>query len=120
MPNLVRMDCSRLAGLVAEKLTSHTAGRTGQGLTRVFFCNSGTETVGTAIKFARCVTGKPRILYCRHAFHGLSTRSLALNGADFFRERFGTMMPGTDAVPFNDIAALEMALARKDVAAFHH
>jgi ornithine--oxo-acid transaminase len=37
MPNLVRMDCSLLAGLVAEKLTSHTAGRTGEGLTRVFF-----------------------------------------------------------------------------------
>jgi ornithine--oxo-acid transaminase len=84
MPNLVRMDCSLLAGLVVEKLTSHTAGRTGEGFTRVFFCNSGTETVETAIKFARCVTGKPRILYCRHAFHGLSTGSLALNGADFF------------------------------------
>jgi ornithine--oxo-acid transaminase len=118
MPNLVRMDCSLLAGLVAEKLTSYTAGRTGQNLTRVFFCNSGTETIETAIKFARCATGKPRILYCEHAFHGLSTGSLALNGAGFFRERFGPLIPGTDAVPFNDIAALEAALSRKDVAAF--
>jgi ornithine--oxo-acid transaminase len=117
MPNLVRMDCSLLAGLVAEKLTSFSAGA-GEGLTRVFFCNSGTETVETAIKFSRCVTGKPRILYCNHAFHGLSTGSLALNGAEFFRERFGALIPGTDAVAFNDIAALERALSRKDVAAF--
>ena len=116
LPNLVRMDCSLLAGLVGEKLVSH-AGRDNE-LSRVFFCNSGTETIETAIKFSRCATGKPRILYCEHAFHGLSTGSLSLNGAEFFRERFGPLMPGTDAVPFNDIEALEAALARKDVAAF--
>ncbi len=118
MANLVRMDCSLLAGLVAQKLTSHTAHGGKQGLSRVFFCNSGTETVEAAIKFARCVTGKCRIIYCDHAFHGLSTGSLSLNGAEFFRERFGSLMPGTEAVPFNDLAALERALMRKDVAAF--
>jgi ornithine--oxo-acid transaminase len=118
MPNLVRMDCSLLAGLVAEKLTSHTSMPDGHALSRVFFCNSGTETVETAIKFARCFTGKSRILYCDHAFHGLTTGSLSLNGADFFRERFGDLMPGTSAVAFNDLPALEQALHRKDVAAF--
>jgi ornithine--oxo-acid transaminase len=117
LPNLVRMDCSLMAGLAAEKLTSHTASG-GQGLTRVFFCNSGTESVETAIKFARCATGKHRILYCEHAFHGLTTGALSLNGAEFFRERFGDLMPGTAAVPFNDLSALEEALALKDVAAF--
>jgi ornithine--oxo-acid transaminase len=119
MPNLVRMDCSLLAGLVAEKLTSHTSEHLKQGLSRVFFCNSGTETIETAIKFARCATGKSRILYCDHAFHGLSTGSLSLNGAEFFRERFGTLMPGTQAIPFNDLEALEAAVTTsKDVAAF--
>ena len=118
MPNLVRMDCSLLAGLVAEKLVSHTAGLSGAGLTRVFFCNSGTESVEAAIKFARCATRKQRIVYCEHAFHGLSTGSLSLNGADFFRERFGNLMPDTTAVPFNDLPALERVLASKDVAAF--
>ncbi|HTV54688.1 MAG TPA: aspartate aminotransferase family protein [Terriglobia bacterium] len=118
LPNLVRMDCSLLAGLVAEKLTSHTAPHKGQPLTRVFFCNSGTESVEGAIKFARCFTGKQRILYCDHAFHGLTVGSLSLNGARFFRERFGDLMPWTESVPFNDLPALDRALARKDVAAF--
>lgn len=118
MPNLVRMDCSLLAGLVAEKLTSHTERNGSAGLSRVFFCNSGTETVETAIKFARCFTGKSRILYCDHAFHGLTTGSLSLNGAEFFRERFGELMPGTSAVAFNDLPALEEALSQKDAAAF--
>ncbi len=118
LPNLVRMDCSLLAGLVAEKLTSRTAPHKGQSLTRVFFCNSGAESVEAAIKFARCFTAKQRILYCDHAFHGLTVGSLSLNGAGFFRERFGDLMPWTESVPFNDLAALERALARKDVAAF--
>jgi acetylornithine/succinyldiaminopimelate/putrescine aminotransferase len=43
---------------------------------------------------------------------------LALNGADFFRERFGDLLPGTQKIPFNDLAALERAVAGKDIAAF--
>src|SRR5215212_9267382 len=113
-PNLVRMDCSLLSGLVAEKLTSHTS----DALTRVFFCNSGTETIETAIKFARCATGRGEIVYCDHAFHGLTTGALSLNGADFFRERFGDLLPGTRKVPFNDLPALEEALSARKAAAF--
>ncbi|HUJ16303.1 MAG TPA: aspartate aminotransferase family protein [Thermoanaerobaculia bacterium] len=114
LPNLVRMNCSVLSGLVAEKLTGHIGG----GLTRVFFCNSGTETVEGAIKFARCFTGRQDVIYCDHAFHGLTTGSLSVNGADFFRERFGDLMPGTRRVPFNDLAALESELASRKAAAF--
>jgi acetylornithine/succinyldiaminopimelate/putrescine aminotransferase len=116
--NLVRMDCSLLAGLVAEKLTYHACSDSAPDLTRVFFCNSGTESIEAAIKFARCYTRKSRILFCDHAFHGLTVGSLSLNGSDFFRERFGNLMPDTGKVPFNDLAALEKALHTKDVAAF--
>jgi ornithine--oxo-acid transaminase len=118
LPNLVRMDCSLLAGLVGEKLTRLACGSSGRDLTRVFFCNSGTESVEAAIKFARCYTRKPRILFCDHAFHGLTVGALSLNGSDFFRERFGNLMPDTAKVPFNDLAALERALQGKDAAAF--
>jgi ornithine--oxo-acid transaminase len=118
MPNLVRMDCSLLAGLVAEKLTHHAGADSGASLSRVFFCNSGTESIEGAVKFARCYTRRPRILFCDHAFHGLTVGSLALNGSEFFRERFGDLMPGTAKIPFNDLAALEQALHTKDVAAF--
>ncbi len=113
LPNLVRMDCSLLSGLVAEKLTSHTT----DGLSRVYFCNSGTESIETAMKFARCVTGRQDIVYCDHAFHGLTTGALSVNGAEFFRERFGPLTPSTK-VPFNDLPALEHALSGKQAAAF--
>ena len=114
LPNLVRMECSTLSGLVAEKLTAKTGG----DLSRVFFCNSGSEAIEAAIKFSRCMTGRQEIIYCDHAFHGLTTGSLALNGADHFRERFGEFAPGARKVPFNDIQALERELASKKAAAF--
>src|ERR1700722_19369143 len=111
-PNLVRMDCRLMSGLAAEKLSEHAGGE----LSRVFFCNSGTETVEGALKFARCFTGRQKMIYCDHAFHGLTTGSLALNGAEFFREQFGELLPGTVRIPFNDLGALEAALAGKDAA----
>jgi ornithine--oxo-acid transaminase len=114
LPNLVRMECGVLSGLLAEKLCHHAGGQLG----RVFFCNSGTETVESAIKFARCVTGRQKIIYCDNSFHGLTTGSLALNGADFFKERFGELLPGTVKVPFNDLSGLEAALAHNEAAAF--
>src|SRR3954469_11763303 len=43
-PNIVRMDCSLMSGLAAEMLTKH-ARETADDLSRVFFCNSGTEAV---------------------------------------------------------------------------
>jgi ornithine--oxo-acid transaminase len=114
LPNLVRMDCGLLAGLAAEKLAGHAGG----DLSRVFFCNSGTESIEGALKFARCYTGRRDVVYCDHAFHGLTTGSLSINGADFFRERFGDLLPGTHKVPFNDLSALEAALSAKKAAAF--
>ncbi len=118
MPNLVRMDCSLLSGLVAEKLVHHASAKGATNLSRVFFCNSGTESVEAALKFARCATGKSKVVYCDHAFHGLTMGSLSVNGAEFFRERFGDMVPGTTPIPFNNLGALEKSLARRDVAAF--
>jgi ornithine--oxo-acid transaminase len=113
-PNLVRMDCGILSGLVAETLTRHVP----ESLSRVFFTNSGTETVEAAIKFSRCFTGRQDIVYCDHAFHGLTTGSLSLNGAEFFRERFGELAPGGRKIPFNDLEALEKELSTRVAAAF--
>jgi ornithine--oxo-acid transaminase len=111
LADLTRFDCQPLPGLLAEKLLSHTP-----HLDRVFFGNSGTEAVETALKFARYATGRGRILYCGHAFHGLTTGSLSVNGEGGFKEGFGPMLPDT-AVPLGDLAALERELKRGDVAA---
>lgn len=112
LADLTRFDCPPLPGLLAEKLLAHSP-----HLDRVFFCNSGTEAVETALKFARYATGRPRILYCGHAFHGLTAGSLSVNGEAGFRDGFTPLLPDT-AVELGDLAALERELARGDVAGF--
>ncbi|WP_411122060.1 aspartate aminotransferase family protein [Streptomyces sp. x-19] len=112
LADLTRFDCPPLPGLLAEKLLAHAP-----HLDRVFFGNSGTEAVETALKFARYATGRPRVLYCTHAFHGLTTGSLSVNGEDGFRDGFAPLLPDT-AVEMGDLAALERELRRGDVAGF--
>ena len=81
LPNLVQMDVSTLAGVLAERLLARVP-----HLDKVFFANSGSEAVEAAIKFARAATGRRGIVYCDHAFHGLSYGALSLNGDEIFRD----------------------------------
>jgi len=90
----------------------------GRGLDHVFFTNSGTEGVEAAIKFAKCATGRPGLLYARQAFHGLSSGSVSLNGCESFRAGFAPFLPGCRMVEFNDLSSLEAELALGDIAAF--
>jgi ornithine--oxo-acid transaminase len=114
LPNLVQMDVSLLSGLLAEKILQTTP----DNLDKIFFSNSGAESVEAAIKFARYTTKREKILHCEHSFHGLTLGALSLNGEEIFREGFGPLLPQCQAIPFNDLDALERALANKDVAAF--
>ena len=106
-----QFDCQPISGLLAQRLLARAP-----GLDRVFFCNSGTEAVEAGLKFARHATGKGRIVYARHAFHGLTAGSLSVNGAEEFRRGFGPLLPGAQ-IPLGDLAALEAELRKGDVAA---
>lgn len=114
LPDMVQMDVSLLSGLLAEAILKRCPDK----LTKMFFCNSGTEAVEAAIKFARYTTQRDKIVYCDHGYHGLTIGALSLNGENVFREGFGPLLPGCLSVPFNDLTALEEALRNRDVAAF--
>src|SRR5437879_2615019 len=113
LPNLVQLDVSTLAGVLAERLLKYVP-----YLDKVFFANSGAETVEAAIKFARGATGRPGIVYCAHAYHGLTYGALSLTDGPHFRSGFEPLLPGCTAIPFNDLAAPEQALSSRQVAAF--
>jgi ornithine--oxo-acid transaminase len=113
LPGLVQFDVSPLAGLLAQRLIGYMP-----YLDKVFFANSGTEAVEAAIKFARAATRRPGIIHCEHSFHGLTYGALSLNGDAVFRTGFEPLLPDCTAVPFNDLAALERALASRNAAAF--
>jgi acetylornithine/succinyldiaminopimelate/putrescine aminotransferase len=109
--SLVQFDCALLPGLLAERLLALAP-----GLDRVYFSNSGTEAVEAALKFARYSTGHSRVVYCDHAFHGLTTGSLSVNGAAEFRRGFDPLLPDAK-VQFGSLDALEAELRKGDVAA---
>ena len=114
LPNLAQLDCALLPGLLSKELVA----RSHPGIERVVFTNSGAEAVEAAIKFARYATRRSRILYCDHAFHGLTNGALSLNGGTDFRKGFGPLLPGCQPIPFGDADALARELAKGDVAAF--
>ena len=114
LPNLVQLDASLLAGVLAERLIAIAP----PGMERVFYANSGTETVEAAIKFSRYATGRSKIVYCQGCYHGLTLGSLSATGESHYREGFGPLLPDFIEIPFGDLAALEQALSGKDVAAF--
>jgi len=114
LPNLVQLDASILAGLLAERLAAIAP----TGLERVFFANSGTETVEAAIKFSRYATGRSKIVYCQGGYHGLTMGSLSATGDPHYRQGFGPFVADFKEIPFGDLAALEKALINQDVAAF--
>ena len=111
LADLVQFDTALLPGLLAEQLLAKA-----DGMDRVYFCNSGTEAVEASLKFARYATGRSRIIYCDHAFHGLTTGSLSVNGSDEFRRGFDPLLPDP-SIALGDLDALERELRKGDVAA---
>jgi ornithine--oxo-acid transaminase len=112
--NLPQLGVTLLSGVLAEQLLA----RAPASVAAMVPANTGTEAVEAAVKIARAATGRPRVLYAEHAFHGLTLGSLSLNGNAEFRDGFGPLLPGCDAVGFGDLEALRSELAREDVAAF--
>ncbi len=88
-----------------EKITSLVP-----GLDRVFFCNSGTETVEAAIKFARLSTGRTDIIATMRCFHGRTYGALSATYNKKYREGFEPLVPGFNHVPYNNIDAMRTAV----------
>src|ERR1700722_17731975 len=112
--NLPQLGVTLLSGVLAEQLLARAPG----SVAAMVPANTGTEAVEAAIKISRAATGRPRILYAEHAFHGLTLGSLSINGNAEFRNGFGPLLGDCESVPFGDLDALERELARGDVAAF--
>jgi acetylornithine/N-succinyldiaminopimelate aminotransferase len=86
---------------------------------RVFFCNSGTEAVEGALKFARKYARhafpqhrgtKAHILAFSGSFHGRSMGALSTTATEKYRAPFEPLIPGVHFARFNDPAAAERAI----------
>jgi predicted acetylornithine/succinylornithine family transaminase len=88
------------------------------GLARVFFSNTGTESVEGALKMAKAHgraidAEKYEIISLENSFHGRSLGALSVTGQPKYRQDFEPLVPGVRFVPPNDIAALEAAFTAR-------
>jgi len=99
-------------GLVSQKLASVCP----PGLDKVYLCNSGTEAVESAFKFARKHTGRPNIVSCMRSFHGRTMGALSATFTKKYREGFEPLVPGFEFVPYGDLEAMKKAVTDKTAA----
>lgn len=82
---------------LAERIAQLAPGK----LDKVFFANSGAESVEGAIKLARYVTGRPALIGFQGAFHGRTYGALSLTASkSYYRERYEPFLPGVYHVPY--------------------
>jgi acetylornithine/LysW-gamma-L-lysine aminotransferase len=92
------------------RLLERLAAVTPAGLNRIFLCNSGTEAVEGALKFARMSTGKPNIIATMRGFHGRTLGALAATWDPTYRKHFEPLPAGFRHVPYDKLEALEEAI----------
>ena len=95
-------------GQLAERLTKAS------GLSRVFFCNSGTEANEAALKFARLKNpGRMEVVALEESFHGRTLGALSVTGHAAYRTPFEPLLQGSRFVPPNDAGALRAAVSER-------
>jgi putrescine aminotransferase len=99
----------------AHELKARLAARS--GLAAVLLASSGAEAADAAMRLARASSDRHRLLSLEGASHGLSLAALSLAGDLRPQRPFAPLLPGCQAIPFGDLAALEEALDPDDVAA---
>ncbi|MEZ3117672.1 aspartate aminotransferase family protein [Halobaculum sp. MBLA0147] len=85
---------------------------------KVWLCNSGTEAVEAALKFARSATGRTKVIAAKGAFHGRTMGALSLTWKPKYRAGFDPIPRGVQFVPYGDEAALADAVDDDTAAVF--
>ena len=89
---------------------------------RVFFCNSGTEAVEGALKFARKHSltrfgpGKHEVVAFTGSFHGRTLGALATTAREKYRKPFEPLMPGAQFGTFNDLESARRLVGQQTCA----
>lgn len=92
------------------------------GMDRVFFTNSGTESIEGAIKLAKKAaylkdgSTDHEIIAMEHSFHGRSMGALAVTGNKHYQEAFGPMIPGIRFAKYNDLESVKALVNDKTCA----
>jgi acetylornithine/LysW-gamma-L-lysine aminotransferase len=89
---------------------------TPEGIDRFFLCNSGTEAVEGAIKFARMATGRKHVVAAMRGYHGKTLGSLSATWERKYREPFAPLVPDFAHVAYNNIPEFTAAITDQTAA----
>ncbi len=95
---------------IRSKMLKKLVEVTPKNLTRAFLCNSGSEAVEAALKFARLHTRRPNFVTAMRGFHGRTMGAVSATSTKKYRDSFEPLIPGFTYVPFNKIEKLEAAI----------
>jgi acetylornithine/LysW-gamma-L-lysine aminotransferase len=87
-----------------------------KGMERAFLCNSGTEAVEAALKFARITTGRTKVIAAMRSFHGRTMGALSATWRKEYRQPFEPLVPGFAFVPYNRLERMEGAVDEETAA----
>lgn len=76
-------------------------------LQSVYFTNSGAEATEGAMKLAKRVTGRTKMIAFNQAYHGSTQGALSLLGDEYFRNAFRPLLPGISHFDINTEAAVD-------------
>jgi predicted acetylornithine/succinylornithine family transaminase len=88
---------------------------------RVFFTNSGTESVEAAIKFVRRIgnaSGRTELVAFEGGFHGRTMGALSITWREKYRAPFEPLVPGVHFCPWNDLVAAKSMIGSKTAGVF--
>lgn len=86
----------------ARLLSDHLPGN----LNCVYFTNSGAEATEGAMKLAKRVTGRSKIIACKNAYHGSTQGALSIMGDEYWRNAFRPLLPNVYHEAFNSAELL--------------
>ena len=83
-----------------------------EGLTSVYFVNSGSEAIEGSLKLAKRYTGRTELISFVDAYHGSTHGALSMMGNEFFRNSFRPLLPDTRSLRFNNLEDLKFITER--------
>jgi predicted acetylornithine/succinylornithine family transaminase/N-acetyl-ornithine/N-acetyl-lysine deacetylase len=101
---------------VRARLLERLASLLPDGLGQIFLCNSGTEAVEGALKFARIATGRTGIVATFRGFHGRTMGALSTTWEPHYREPFSPLVPDISHIRYNDLASAHIAINEETAA----
>lgn len=89
---------------LAQKLVSYLP----DNLNCVYLVNSGAESTDGALKLAKRVTKKSKIVACKNAYHGSTHAALSLNSSEYYTQAYRPLLPDIHFIEFNNIESLKL------------